>query len=571
MRVSNGTRAAWAGKEAFAAIDEVRGARYRREGFWIDRLLCDFVDEYARSAPDRTAFVDSRGAIRYADLQSASYRLADALLSEGMMPGDVVAVQLPNWIEFSVLHLALVRLGAVTCLVTPMSRERDVAVMLRISRARWIVTAARFRGFDHAAMFENLAASHGEGGLRIVVVEEGSSGTPRTGTSFGRLLASGRDDPGSRAAIDSLRPDPDSIAEIVFTSGTTADPKGVMHTHNTLLAPQLAMASRLRLQAGAVLHMASTVGHQTGFLNGIRLPMQIGGVGVLQDVWDPARFASLVEEHRIEVSSGSATFLLDVLRSPALDRHDLSSFRIFRCGGGPIPAALVREAEARLPGLTVVRGWGQTENGVVTMTHLDDPARLRTETDGTVQAGMQVRIVDASDACLPPGTEGRLQCRGASMCVAYANDPALLEACYHDGWFDTGDLAVGVEGEDGRPYIRVTGRAKDIIIRGGENVPVSYVENILYEDPRIDEVAIVGMADDRLGERACAFAILREGSTLRLEEMKSFLAAKGVAAPWWPERLEVVAAFPRAANGKVNKAALRAILCANPKPGEKAG
>lgn len=552
--------------DAKPGIDQAARSAYRAAGFWIDRLITDYLDDYARVAPTRCAFVDSRRSIDYGELQASSYRLADSLRRQGLATGDVVAVQLPNWIEFAILHLALVRLGAVTCLITPTSREREVANMLRIARARWVVTVDRFRGFDFASMYERLL-SEGQGDAAVprVVMVAGGGPEVRIGVGYHELLGAGRDDAGARAQVDACRPHPDSVTEIVFTSGTTSDPKGAMHTHNTLLAPQLAMAARLRVMEGAVLHMASTVGHQTGFLNGIRLPVQIGGTAVLQDVWDPARFAALVEEYRIEVSGGSATFLLDVLRSHGLEGHDLSSLRIFRCGGGPIPVALVREAEARLPNLTVLRGWGQTENGVVTMTGLDDPLELRVETDGSVQPGMEVRIVDASDLPVPPGMEGRLQCRGASMCVGYANDPALLQASFTGGWFDTGDLAISILDDFKRMYVRITGRAKDMIIRGGENIPVGYVENILFEDPRILEAAIVGMRDERLGERACAFVILRESCTLDLDDMRKFLAVKGVGAPYWPERLEVVKALPRAANGKVQKAALRAMLDAEVK------
>jgi acyl-CoA synthetase (AMP-forming)/AMP-acid ligase II len=440
-----------------------------------------------------------------------------------------------------------------------MSRQREVTAMLRIARAKWFVTVDSFRGFDHRALAAEVVSQPPLQGVRLVIL--GDPAGVDSAIGYGALLARGRDDAPSRAAIDALRPHPDAVAEIVFTSGTTGEPKGALHTHNTLMAPQLAMAARLGLQAGTVLHMASTVAHQTGFLNGIRLPLQVHGTVVLQDVWSPDGFVQLVAQHRIEVSSGSATFLLDLLRSPALERHDLGSLRLFRCGGGPIPEPLVREAEARLPGLKVVRGWGQTENGVVTMTHPDDPLELRTASDGSVQAGMEIRVVDAQDRPLPVGAEGRLQCRGASMCVGYANDPGLLAASCSGDWFDTGDLAALVSDAAPRgPAIRITGRLKDIIIRGGENIPVSYVEDILFEDPRVQEAAIVGMPDERLGERACAFVICRPGATLDLAAMRQHLAAKGVAAPYWPERLELVAQFPRSANGKVQKAALRAQL-----------
>jgi cyclohexanecarboxylate-CoA ligase len=522
---------------------------YRRSGAWNDRLITDYLDHFAVSAPHRLAFIDSRGKIDYLALQSLSYRLADGLLRIGVRPGDVVAIQLPNWIEFAALHVALVRLNCLTCLITPTSREREVASMLRIARAQWLVIPDQFRGFDYVRMAANLRLAS-EAPPLTIVVGDATAGM----MAWTTLLAGASDSIGVRRTVDECRPCADDISEIVFTSGTTGVPKGVMHTHNTLLAPQLAMAHSLKLSEGVVLHMASTLAHQTGFLNGIRLPLQIGGTAVLQDVWRADAFAALIEEHRIEVSSGSATFLLDLLRSPSFKQHDLSSLRIFRCGGGPIPVALVREAEQMLPHLKVLRGWGQTENGVVTITRLDDPLETRAETDGTAQPGMEVRVVDAANMPVPVNTEGRLQTRGAAMSPAYANSPELMREHYVDSWFETGDLAT----LNANGYIRITGRVKDIVIRGGENIPVHYVENVLFEDLRILEVAIVGMPDPRLGERCCAFVICRPGATLDLESLREFLSKKGVATQYWPERLEVVDSLPRSANGKVQKAMLRA-------------
>lgn len=531
--------------------DPAQARAWRAAGYWPDRLITELFDAHAAEAPRRLAYIDSRRSIDYGALQTFSYRLADALLRQGVEVGDVVAIQLPNWIEFAALHLALVRLGCVTCLITPMSREREVAAMLRIARARWFIIPDQLRGFDHVEMARKVI--HGQA-IRPIVIGAKVADM----IDYRAMLAAGRDSPATRATIDAFQPSPDALTEIVFTSGTTGDPKGVLHTHNTLLAPQLAMAQSLDLKAGSVLHMASTVAHQTGFLNGIRLPLQIGGTAILQDVWKGAAFAALVEQHRIEVSSGSATYLLDLLRSPELDRHDLSSLRVFRAGGGPIPIAVVSEAEQRLPHLIVLRGWGQTENGVVTLTRLDDPVETRASTDGQAQPGMEIRVVDAANLELPAGIEGRLQCRGASMSPGYANGPGLMDEFRVGDWFDTGDLAT----RDAKGTLRITGRAKDIIIRGGENIPVHYVENVLFEDPRVFEVAIVGMPDARLGERACAYIICRQGCTLDLNEMRQFLAGKGVASQYWPERLEQVETLPRTANGKVQKASLRAQLAA---------
>ncbi len=540
---------------AGAVTESSHTAHYRSSGIWPDRLITDDLDEYAKARPGHVVVIDSRQSLTYAQLQDDSYRVAAGLLSLGIRKNDRVAIQLPNWSEYVVLHCALVRIGAVTCLITPMSRARDVSGMLRVAQCNWLVIPRTFKNFDYLSMGQQLRSTHPD--LGLILVDEGlgqevSLNEMDNVYSWNSIYQTpcNRD---LRETIHQLRPHPDDVTEIVFTSGTTGEPKGVMHTNNTLYAPQVAMSRSLDLRMGSVLHMASTLGHQTGFLNGIRLPLQVGGAVVLQDTWKPEAFVELVAQYKIEVSSGSATFLMDILKASNLDAFDMSSLRIFRAGGGPIPVALVKEAESRLPNLKVLRGWGQTENGVVTLTRLDDDLETRAQTDGRVQPGMDLRIVNVNQRELGTGVEGSLQVRGAFMSPGYANSPELMKTFYFDGWFDTGDLAT----IDTRGYIKITGRLKDIVIRGGENIPIHYVENVLFEDARISEVSIVGMPDERLGERCCAFVILKKGATLSLLDMQVFLSSRELATQYWPEHLEIVDDLPRTANGKVQKATLR--------------
>ena len=281
---------------------------------------------------------------------------------------------------------------------------------------------------------------------------------------------------------------------------------------------------------------------------------------VYQDVWEPAAFLELIERHRITISNGSSTFLRDFLHSPGFERHDLSSFRVFRCGGAPIPRALIQEARRKLPHMTVLSAWGQTENAFVTITRPGDPDDKIAGTDGAAQRGMEIRVVDAEGNPLDAGAEGRLQCRGAFLFVGYAKRPDLTAASFSGDWFDTGDRAI----MDADGFIRITGRDRDLIIRGGENIPVAYVEDVLYEDSRIADVAIVGMPDPRLGEKACAFVTLRPGAALSLRDMRAHLEDRGVARQYWPERLQIIDAMPRSANGKIRKAELRQLLPREP-------
>ena len=528
-------------------------ARYRAAGAWGDKIITDLLFEAVAATPGKIAVIDSRGSTTYTELARQVERCAFGLIAQGITPGDAIAVQLPNWVAFMVLHLAATRVGAITTLITPISRDREVAHMLRISEAKLLVIPREFRGYDFPALAKRVAPQ-----VKTLVVggAPNDSGMLDWDAFMNTAWEAGRSTAERAAELDALRPGADEVTEIVFTSGATGEPKGVLHTNNTILAPQWQMAKSLRLTRDDVIHIASTVAHQTGFLGGIRLPIQVGATVVMQDVWQPEAFIELIEKHRINVSNGSATFLLDMLRAKNLQAHDVSSFRIFRCGGGPIPPALVVEAGEKLPRVTILRGWGQSENGVVTLTRIGDAQAKLLETDGCAQPGMQVRIADGEGQPLPPNTEGRLQCRGPFQFAGYARQETLTQDSYIDGWFDTGDLAA----MDAEGYIRITGRAKDIIIRGGENIPVKYVEDVLYENPNVQDAAIVGMPDQRLGERACAFVICRPGKTFSMSTMQTFLGEKGVAKQWWPERLEIAAELPRTANGKIRKADLRARL-----------
>lgn len=355
------------------------------------------------------------------------------------------------------------------------------------------------------------------------------------------------------AQLPALRPDPNEVTLLIFTSGTTGEPKGVMHTHNTVVAANNPLPERLGITSDSVIHMASTLAHLTGFLYGARLPVQNGATGVLQDVWDPKVFVDLVEQHGITYTSAATPFLHDLLSVEGVGQRHMDSLVRFCCMGAPIPRALVRQAKETLPGLTVLGGWGQSENGLVTLGIPGDREDKIVETDGYPWPGMQIRVVDPEGADLASGTEGRLQVKGPFLFVGYARRMELTRAAFDGEWFDTGDLAV----IDADGYVKISGRTKDVIIRGGENIPVVYVENALYEDPRIEAVAVVAVPDPRLQERAAACVVLKPGQSLTFEQMQQFLESKGVARQYWPERLEIMTELPRTPSGKILKYRLR--------------
>ena len=523
-------------------------------GLWKDRTLLDHLEAAVASSPDKiafTAFETASGrqtSISYRQLDRQSRRIAAGLMAMGIGRGDVVSMQLHNCIEFVLVHLACLRCGAVTNPLMPFLRHRELSFMLRLAGSKLMIVPRRFRGFDHPAMIAELRPNLPDLVDCLVVGGEDAA------HSFeARLLGRRWEDECDQAALAARRADPNDVIEILYTSGTTGEPKGVMHTSNTMLSGVPFFARRLGLDAQSVVLMASPLAHQTGFIYGMVVAIHLGAKCVLQDVWDPKVAARLVEDEGVTYTMASTPFLADLTEEASGGRWDMGTLRVFLSAGAPIPPALVQRARAVL-GAAILSGWGMTENGCASSSAIDDPAARSVETDGTAFENMELRIVDGDGNPLPPDTEGRLQARGAGNFVGYLKRPDLY-GVDAGGWFETGDLAR----MDAAGYIRITGRSKDIIIRGGENIPVVEIENVLYRHPAVRDVAIVGYPDQRLGERACAFATLRPGQSLSFADMIAFLEEQKVARQYFPERLRIVDEMPRTPSGKIQKFRLREV------------
>jgi cyclohexanecarboxylate-CoA ligase len=525
---------------------------YTEAGFWRNRLLTDYLDEAVAARPGQTCAIDVRGSHTYAELASDVEDCAHALLESGVQPTDVVSIQLPNWYEWLVIYLAANRIGAIANPLIPIYRDREIGFMAATAKTSVLFITETFRKFNYADMVDRLRDELPD--LRQTVIVHGTA--EREGfASWEDFMAIGRTRRES-APVDlkALRPDPNSLALIMFTSGTTGRPKGVMHTHNSVLSGALPWPDRLGLDEDSVIHMASTFGHLTGFLYGVSLPIMLGGTGVFQDVWNAEEFVELVERHGINHTSAATPFLHDLIGAKNLAEHDVSSLKHFCCMGAPIPRSYVTEAKQKLPQMSVFGGWGQTECCLVTMGHPSDPDEKIITTDGRALDGMQTRIVGFDGQPAPAGEEGKLQIRGPFLFRGYLGQLDKTREEFDGDWFDTGDLAT--MDEDG--YIRLAGRTKDVIIRGGENIPVTYVENVLYEHPDIEAAAVIGIPHERLQETAAAAVVMREGTQeLTMDTLKAFFEAKGLAKPYWPERLIVVPELPRTPSGKIQKYLLR--------------
>ena len=493
----------------------------------------------AGAPPEKTALVDDRVRLTWADLRRLAARVAGGLAARGVRAGEVVSCVLPNRAEAAVLFHAVHRLGAVVNPIVPIYGARELRFILRQAESVALVVPGRFRGVDLAALAARVRPAVPS--LRDVLVVEEVEALPQ---ADGPVAA---------------RRAPDEPALLLYTSGTTAEPKGVLHSTATLAAECRATIGYHGLGTGDVLVMPSPVGHISGLLYGILLPALLGATSVLMETWDAERFCALVERERGTFSAGATPFLQGVVDLPTLDRFDLRSLRLFPCGGADVPAELIRRAIRRL-GVRSGRGYGSTEFPSITSSagpHV--PETKRAETDGAPIPPGEIELRDAEGRPVPVGGEGEIWARGPELFLGY-RDPRLdADAFDERRFFRTGDLGV----LDPEGYLTITGRVKDIIVRAGEKFSAREVEDLLCEHPKVESVAIVPMPDPRLGERACAFVVpadTRDPPTLA--ELVRFLEARELSRRKLPERLELIDALPVTASGKVQKHLLRERIAA---------
>lgn len=542
-----------------AVLLPARRARMVAQGLWHDRTINDDLDACVAASPDKfalTALQVESGALQrftYREMARMADRIAVGLARLGVGRNDVVACQLPNWWQFTLTYLACSRIGAVMNPLMHIFRERELSFMLRHGEAKVLIAPRTFRGFDFEAMAAGLRPALP--GLQHVVLVGGE------GANGFEALLSGPDwenAPDAREILTRSRPGPDDVTQLIYTSGTTGEPKGVMHSANSVMANIIPYAQRLQLGADDVVLMASPMAHQTGFMYGLMMPIMLGASVVLQDIWEPKQAIALVRQEGATFTMASTPFLTDLARTVAETGKGLPTLRTFLCAGAPIPGPLVEQARAAL-GAKVVSAWGMTENGAVTLTRLDDSDERSFNTDGCPLPGVEIKVVDVDGASLPVGEAGRLLLRACSNFGGYLRRPHLNGTDAED-WLDTGDLGY----LDAQGYLRITGRSKDVIIRGGENIPVVEIESLLYRHPAIAMAAIVAYPDERLGERACAVVVPKPGQSIDLRAIQDFLKAQKVAIQYIPERLIVRDAIPSTPSGKIQKFKLREMLQADP-------
>ncbi|HAI9106339.1 TPA: medium-chain fatty-acid--CoA ligase [Escherichia coli] len=526
-------------------FNEQRRAAYRQQGLWGDASLADYWQQTARAMPDKIAVVDNHGAsYTYSALDHAASCLANWMLAKGIESGDRIAFQLPGWCEFTVIYLACLKIGAVSVPLLPSWREAELVWVLNKCQAKMFFAPTLFkqtRPVDLILPLQNQLPQL----QQIVGVDKLAPAT--SSLSLSQIIAD------NTPLTTAITTHGDELAAVLFTSGIEGLPKGVMLTHNNILASERAYCARLNLTWQDVFMMPAPLGHATGFLHGVTAPFLIGARSVLLDIFTPDACLALLEQQRCTCMLGATPFVYDLLNVLEKQPADLSALRFFLCGGTTIPKKVARECQQL--GIKLLSVYGSTESSPHAVVNLDDPLSRFMHTDGYAAAGVEIKVVDDARKTLPPGCEGEEASRGPNVFMGYFDEPELTaRALDEEGWYYSGDLCR----MDEAGYIKITGRKKDIIVRGGENISSREVEDILLQHPKIHDACVVAMPDERLGERSCAYVVLKAPHhSLSLEEVVAFFSRKRVAKYKYPEHIVVIEKLPRTASGKIQKFLLR--------------
>ncbi|EFD5001616.1 medium-chain fatty-acid--CoA ligase [Escherichia coli] len=522
-----------------------RRAAYRQQGLWGDASLADYWQQTARAMPDKIAVVDNHGAAyTYSALDQAASCLASWMLANGIEAGDRVAFQLPGWCEFTVIYLACLKTGAVSVPLLPSWREAELVWVLNKCQAKMFFAPTLFKQTRPVELILPLQNQlpHLQ---QIVGVDKLAPAT--SSLSLRQIITD------NTPLTTSISVHGDELAAVLFTSGTEGMPKGVMLTHNNILASERAYCARLNLTWQDVFMMPAPLGHATGFLHGVTAPFLVGARSVLLDIFTPEACLSILEQQRCTCMLGATPFVYDLLNLLEKQPADLSALRFFLCGGTTIPKKVARECQQR--GIKLLSVYGSTESSPHAVVNPDDPLSRLMHTDGYAAAGVEIKVVDDARKTLPAGCEGEEASRGPNVFMGYFDEPELTaRALDNEGWYYSGDLCR----MDEAGYIKITGRKKDIIVRGGENISSREVEDILLQHPKIHDTCVVAMPDERLGERSCAYIVLKSPHhSLSLEDVVAFFSRKRVAKYKYPEHIVITEKLPRTASGKIQKFLLR--------------
>ena len=526
-----------------ARFDTARAAKAYERGLWVDTTLADALRAAAQTSPRRTVLVDGDVRLDCATLYAQAAGLATAMLSR-MPPGSVVSFMLPNWHEAAVIYLAATLAGMVVNPILPSLRDHDLRFILDDVEAAMIFIPHRFGGHDYAAMLERVTAAMSSAPEVVVLRGEPGSYTPYTA-----LL--------TQASVQLPALDPDAVRMVLYTSGTTGRSKGVLHSHNSIHALICQLRDHWSIDSGDTFLVPSPIAHIGGSIYAFECPLLLGTTAVLMDRWDPAAAVALMSGERCTHMAGATPFLQQLLTAAERAETRLPDLKIFICGGASVSPSLIRRAARYFDRAVVTRVYGCTEVPVATVgAPLLQEAAHAADTDGR-RGIAEIKLV-AHEAA--PAGDGEICVRGPQMLLGYRHPEDDVDSFDAAGFFRTGDLGRWVSAGSEDKYLVVTGRAKDVIIRNGENISAKEVEDLLAEHPGIAEIAVVGLPDDRTGERACAVIVPAGVANPDVASLLALLQSKGVAKFKAPEQVEIWDALPKNDAGKILKHRIRAVL-----------
>lgn len=523
-------------------------ADYTASGDWDNRTVAQAAWEKEAAIPDEVAVYTEDGTnITYGSIVEEARVLAAALQSLGLTQGDVISFSLPNWRETIAIDIAAAALGLVVNPIIPIYRDAELGFTLKDAGTKVLFIPEQFRSAEFPNMVDRLRGDLPK--LEHVIVCRPESGGFET---YDDLLDRGRAAPLSLPEVD-----PNNIKMILYTSGTTGRAKGVLHSHNTLPRAVHYTVDAWGMKPGDVMFMPSPVTHVTGYSYGIEMPFITDVKSAFMEVWNAEAAIDYINRTKSTHCVSATPFLQELITICGARGEGLPSLRAFGCGGAAVPPEIIYNAHRTFDNCRAFRVYGASEIPIISMGWQDpEHEQLAAETDGRIYK-YDVRVVDDEDRDVAPGGEGEILARGATMMIGYADPAQTAEAFTEDGFFRSGDIGY-VTPENA---VVITGRMKDLIIRGGENLSAKEIEDVLHEHPAIREAAVVAVPNERLGEGVCACVILEEGAgELALPDVTDFVHQSGLAKQKRPERLEIMPDFPRTASGKIQKHVLRKTL-----------
>jgi len=519
---------------------------YEEMGYWGKKTLLDYWNTSVKNSSEREFIVDDKGnRLTYEAVNEKANAIAAYFHKVGIQPLDVISFQLPVWHEFILIAIACLKVGAVINPIAMCCNGEEVSGLLNKTKSKIFICPTLYHKTNYEKMIQTISSQSGS--LKEIVLLDNLKEKISDAITLREIL---RD---AVAVEDDVKVDSNTVAAILYTSGTTGGAKGVMLTHNNIIFSEDTFNKALGLTKEDIMFMPAPLNHATGFHHGIIAPMLLGGKLVLQSKFKSQNAIKQINEEKCSYSMGSTPFIFDILKELKKENSTLKSLRFYLCGGAPVPGDMVRCANNY--GIKLCEVYGSTESVPHVFVRPEETLKIMGNTSGRPMDGVEVRIVDKNGQVVSPGVIGEEASRGPNVFVGYVNDETATDKVLDDqGWFYSGDLCMA----DEKGNIKVIGRKKDIIVRGGENLNTNSISDYIAKNPNIQDQAVIEMPDERLGERICAYVVLKEGlKSLSLKELLKTMEKQKICKRFWPERLEIIDKIPRTDSGKVKKNSLR--------------